>query len=323
MIILAHVYPAGIIFQLRNFDVPLMVILSGASFGLVYKREPYVQYVWKRIKRLVLPVWIFSTFYFLSLYILRPIDKELNFDTIMGTYLLIGGIGYVWIIRVFIFVALVAPLIQRINLNFKINKFYFLTLLSLFLVYEITRYFLMPHIDHGYWKAVYLIAFYMLPYTLMFAVGLRVMQLTGHATKRLFWLNLLGLLSIVAIMWLKYGGFISLQDYKHPPSIYYCLYGGTISLFLWLVSDTIWRIIAKNKTIVSIILFVAQNSIWIYLWHIIFIKAISAHYLLKYLLVMTGASVMVFCQVWIVKNLMLTRFRSERIKKNIKMIFTG
>ncbi|SFK21637.1 hypothetical protein SAMN04488079_106193 [Methylophaga sulfidovorans] len=32
MIIFAHVGPPSILFQLRNFDVPLMVLISGMSY---------------------------------------------------------------------------------------------------------------------------------------------------------------------------------------------------------------------------------------------------------------------------------------------------
>ena len=42
MIILAHVYPPPLLFHLRNFDVPLMVLLSGMSFVLSYNAaEPF------------------------------------------------------------------------------------------------------------------------------------------------------------------------------------------------------------------------------------------------------------------------------------------
>ena len=62
MIILAHVSPPPFLFQLRNFDVPLMVLLSAISYGLSYKpTETYPMYFWKRIKRLVFPVWLFLT----------------------------------------------------------------------------------------------------------------------------------------------------------------------------------------------------------------------------------------------------------------------
>jgi fucose 4-O-acetylase-like acetyltransferase len=39
LIILAHVTPQGLVFQIRNFDVPLMVFISGVSFALAEKKE--------------------------------------------------------------------------------------------------------------------------------------------------------------------------------------------------------------------------------------------------------------------------------------------
>ncbi|HUH66764.1 MAG TPA: hypothetical protein VLZ07_10065, partial [Syntrophales bacterium] len=46
MVILSHVRPQpSIILQLRNFDVPLLVWVSAASFGLSYKDEPYKSYI--------------------------------------------------------------------------------------------------------------------------------------------------------------------------------------------------------------------------------------------------------------------------------------
>ena len=49
MIILAHVTPPDVIMQIRNFDVPLMVIISGISFAISFKNsEKFTIYVWKR-----------------------------------------------------------------------------------------------------------------------------------------------------------------------------------------------------------------------------------------------------------------------------------
>ena len=64
-IIVIHCDPQSFfVRQLRNFDVPLMVFLSGVGFGLSFKRNKisYGQYVWKRFKRMVLPTWIFLLF---------------------------------------------------------------------------------------------------------------------------------------------------------------------------------------------------------------------------------------------------------------------
>ncbi|MFQ3221147.1 MAG: fucose 4-O-acetylase-like acetyltransferase, partial [Paraglaciecola sp.] len=105
MIIFAHIGSYGVLFQIRNFDVPLMVLVSGMSFGLSYKtNEEYFNYLWKRVKRLIFPVWIFLTVYFVSLLMLDPQSLDLDLKTVITSYLLIGGIGYVWIIKVFILV---------------------------------------------------------------------------------------------------------------------------------------------------------------------------------------------------------------------------
>ncbi len=37
MVVMAHVGAPTLLFQFRNFDVPLMVLLSGISFGLAWR----------------------------------------------------------------------------------------------------------------------------------------------------------------------------------------------------------------------------------------------------------------------------------------------
>src|ERR1035437_5304545 len=65
LIILAHVLPPEPIFQLRNIDVPLMMLVSGAVFGLSSgANKSYLSYLVSRIRRLVLPTWIFLTIFF-------------------------------------------------------------------------------------------------------------------------------------------------------------------------------------------------------------------------------------------------------------------
>ena len=102
-IILAHVCTNPLIFQIRNFDVPLMVIISGFLAIDSYKRSvknnnSLLSYYSKRIKRLVIPTWIFLTFYFFIIYIVGGgVNFPYDLKTVFGSYLLLDGIGYVWI----------------------------------------------------------------------------------------------------------------------------------------------------------------------------------------------------------------------------------
>jgi fucose 4-O-acetylase-like acetyltransferase len=118
LIIFAHTSPPSILFQMRNFDVPLMVVLSGMSFSLSGMKSSYFEYIFGRFKRLVLPVWSFLLLFFMCRYFFGA-GFELK-ETI-GSFLLVGGIGFVWIIKVFFGVAILSPVL--IKLREGANKF--------------------------------------------------------------------------------------------------------------------------------------------------------------------------------------------------------
>lgn len=107
-IILAHVCTNQYILQIRNFDVPLMVVISGFLAIDSYKRsiennQSIFNYYWKRISWLLIPTWMFLSLYFLLVFLLVFITKgnyPYSFSTILRSFLLLDGIGYVWIIRV-------------------------------------------------------------------------------------------------------------------------------------------------------------------------------------------------------------------------------
>ena len=73
-IILAHVCESKIIFQLRSFDVPLMIICSAYLYKEQEKLDKtYLKKLAKRIIRLVAPVWIFFTIFFLIKFVYSQI----------------------------------------------------------------------------------------------------------------------------------------------------------------------------------------------------------------------------------------------------------
>src|ERR1700722_15415875 len=117
-----------------------MVLVSGAAFGMSYKYEPYAHYFWKRVKRLLFPCWIFLTVYFLVLCIIKsmghPMDL-LNKKTVLSSYFLLSGVGYVWIIRVFLLVAAVAPFVYRFEAQTSTHRRFFLILGTVYVDYEV------------------------------------------------------------------------------------------------------------------------------------------------------------------------------------------
>ncbi|HID4131966.1 TPA: acyltransferase family protein [Pluralibacter gergoviae] len=133
LIILAHVNPPGFIFQARTFDVPMMVFVSGMSYYISGKLNvKIVPYVISRFKRLVLPVWVFFTFFFLFAFLFNfaELGDKINSRLVVLTFLL-SGFDYVWIIKVFLLIAILSP-----TLTFIANKFngYSISIISILLL---------------------------------------------------------------------------------------------------------------------------------------------------------------------------------------------
>ena len=323
MIILAHVNPPPLLFQLRNFDVPLMVLVSGMSFGLSFAlTESYPSYVWKRIKRLLFPVWKFLTVYFVALLVLAPWHRDLQPLTVLSSYALIDGIGYVWVIRVFLLVALIAPLIFYFNGKVKSNRRYLLGLAALFALYEAFRYLSLPDIHSGLGESASLVVHYLVPYALVFALGLRLITLTRSEVVGVLAVSLAVLALFAVSLYLSLGEWVPTQKYKYPPSCYYFAYAILVSCVLWMLSTYLDKAMATLR-LKELVLFIAQNSIWIYLWHIPFVKFMDAQFVPKYLVVFSVAVAITYCQVWIVENVVLERVSSQRSRKNIRMMLTG
>ena len=73
LIILAHVSPPEFLFQLRTFDVPMMIFISGMSYYVASKKDvKIVPYVKSRFRRLVVPAWIFITLFYITIYVFNP-----------------------------------------------------------------------------------------------------------------------------------------------------------------------------------------------------------------------------------------------------------
>ena len=118
MVIIAHVRPCRTIFELRTFDVVLMVFVSGLTFSLKQDWN-YVEYLKKRALRLIIPTFIFLSAYFVLQYIFT---HQIDFHNMVMSYSLISGIGYVWIIRIFLLIMLIAPFIYKITIKLPMRQ---------------------------------------------------------------------------------------------------------------------------------------------------------------------------------------------------------
>lgn len=307
-IIFAHSGPPNLLFQLRNFDVPLMVLLSGSVLHLSSTASgSKIRYFFKRVSNLLIPTWSILTLYFLialtySYYTNTPFPYATK--TIISSYTLNEGIGYVWIMRVFILLAIITPTISA--LYNKLNPKKFLVLLAgTFLVYEILFYLYSFTSLNTYYSLdlfIQKIIFYILPFTVIAGLGIYIRDF-NH--KKLWIISTI--FSTIFISFVIYfviiGHLLSTQSYKYPPQLYYISYALFVSALLYLSSTTqFFSRFFNNK----IIIFLGSSTIWIYLWHIIVLEIFnisnfSPPYFIKFLLVLILSTIIAYFQFFLKK----------------------
>lgn len=262
-IILAHSGTPALISQIRNFGVPLLVLISGIAFA--QRAELYGSYgdfVRHRLTRLVFPSWIFLLFFFLSSLLflnLTNIAYPFSVKKIVSSFFFTGGIDYVWIIRVFVLLALITPPLLRLNKYIQDSWMFYLLLVVIFSVYEVAFHY---H-RHGFVHKHFL--YYLVPYGCVFAMGVRI---SFKDQKHVLLLALsMGVAFAVysAVLYYRNGYFVPTQAFKFPPRIYYLSYGSFAALLTYLAvsSPSISKCLPAR-----LLSYVGRSSMWAYLWHI-------------------------------------------------------
>lgn len=299
LIILAHVNPPELEFQLRTFDVPLMLFVSGLAFS-DKKPDFSASFFFKRLKRLVIPVYIFLTAYFCLVFIAKHanIDLGVRWHHVVGSYLLMDGIGYVWVIRVFLIVGLLTPLFLFFEDKIKNHILFFGVLAGILTVDEL----LLANgigIKSTFFREF---VFYAIGYGLMFLIGLHFKRINARVKG-----SILGLLTIcfgvVLLFENSKSGGIYINNYKYPPRALFLLYGAIMSF----LSVEVVTIFIRKIHIPKFLIFIGQNTIWIYLYHIPLIQLtgmMSLPYSVRYLTVYALAAFIVYIQ-----NLVVFKFK--------------
>lgn len=297
-ILLAHTEPGDFIDQIRNFDVPLMVMVSGALFRYSAQRQSHSlkEYIPQRFWRLMAPVWVFFCFFFSFCAIESWLSDRPNpYDgrDILETFSTIGGIGYVWVVRVFLLVAVLSPWLLKLSRTaFKSPKNIAIAI-AIFLLYEGLA-TLCENFDTtdlyqtltvvpgtlfyiGYEILVRKIGLYAIAYSFVFLFGIGLPDLSRKGA--IVCAAILGTLSL--LLGLYYGSdageFIRTQEYKYPPQLYYLSYALSVSILLYLGIDYLQRKqkLANryfNQYFNPFVVFVSSSSLWVYLWHIFFLE---------------------------------------------------
>lgn len=269
-VVLAHVAPPMIIQQIRNFDVPLMVIVSGMAFSMSSnKARDFVPFAKKRFLRLICPCYLFLCLFFLYTFVLFLIaNKEFPFSEkcMIDSFLLLHGIGYVWIIRIFLIVALISFVCEKLSTTIKGNVNYLLLLIVVWVFYEFIRMELSSYQLDSIFLRILIndVLLCAIPYGIFFSFGLRLQSFSKLQINIVLICSLMLFIVMGVFLVLERCEFVPTQLYKYPPQLYYGSYSLFGSLLIFKLSDKI----CLNDKWSGFISLLSSSTMWIYLWHI-------------------------------------------------------
>lgn len=263
LLVVAHTWAPITLATLRTFDVPLMVMISAMCYKPVKKDLKSVKrYLWKRFLRIYIPVFTFVNIFFIAILAREAyIDKNVfSVYQYIGSLFLLNApsIGYVWIMRVFLMMALILPFIEPLIKKLNIGFLIFTLFIIVFLQEGVIIGF--DYIPDGIIKFILSeIIPYIIGYSLFTAIGLRINDLTY--SKKII-LTVIGLIACFIYIWLT-GNYFPQKD-KYPPHGLYLLWGWSGSCILVICKSIIGRVASW-----SIWGYLSRNSMWLYLWHIV------------------------------------------------------
>lgn len=271
IIMIAHASPPEWLFQLRNFGTPLLIAGSSLTYAFIYKYREINTYsfIKKRMSRLIIPAWIFLTFFFSFFIVMSKIlgkNYELSFSEVLESYTFYDGIGFVWIFKIYIILALLTPLALKFSKSTLNNTSYFLIIISVYFLNEIGIYFFLENIPYEIKDFISKIFLILIPYTAIYLYGLRLGQLSSKTILTISLTSFLIFISMAISKYIDQGYFVQTQEYKYPPTLYYLSYAFfCLNLVYFYTSKhlNIEKIVIKELTV-----WLSSHSLWIYLWHI-------------------------------------------------------
>lgn len=269
----------------------MMVFLSAVcATGIAKTNFKYSDYLKKRAYRLIIPVWIFLSLYYVGIYFVYylPSISEilLNFTFISDRY--------VWIIRILLILALIAPIVYALTKNLPSNYIFLCFSAGL----TITEWLF----SLNYCKS-FEIVIMTLPYALVYMLGINLNKFSRLHLLTIAIMLIAVFVSYFVYLYITKQHIILTSEYKYPPRIYYISYGLGITLLLWLFRFKI--LIATNHCrLTSFLKYVGSHTYWLYLYHIPMVDIIGdkVNPFISFVIIFTLALSCVYIQDSIVKR---------------------
>lgn len=221
-----------------------------------------IPYMGKRLKRLLIPFYIFFTFYlgFMAF----ALDKKYSLSYIFQSYALTGGIDFNWLVLLFIELMIVTPFIQYLFAKNKIGLYVysFIALTSSIIFLKYTP---LPYFRPIMW----------LPWSFVIVYTLYFNKLWNNKKIFLAVTVLFGLIFVITQQFVlaPFHHSFSMYANKYPPNLYHISYSLFAVNIIYFLSR---KQFFSSSLVQSVVNFFSVYSYTIFFIHIVVIEAVRA-----------------------------------------------
>lgn len=316
--------------DLLQFSVVAVVLCSGFS---LYRSHSSIslnfaeirQFYWKRLKRLLIPWWGFLTIFFAVHYTLNALFGsrlvDLSYDYVLSSYLMIGGVGFGWLVGLMIVLSLVFPFLKEAYQ--KISRTVLLTLICAAYLFSVIVYSANPiSVFENPLSSISPVSF--ASFAIAFVFGWSGIYIIGFLLEDFFndrgklkkemqlTFAFIGLSLLVRLIYGVFNLNKNLYLNKYPPTPIYLSYGLAVTFVLLLLFFSYKNFIHEHLR--KILAFFSSNSYWLFMWN-----ALTLSFIIPLLNIFTISNVYLKLFIDIILNVFLCSALVWLQKKVIKL----
>ena len=249
------------IWDYNQWSVPVFLF---CSFYLYFKNPKkfeifsFFSYLKKRFLRILIPYYIFLFFFYILLF---WFDKKtfFNFNYSKANIFLYGGLGFNWLVLIFIYLTFLMPLVLWLKKNKLLYYGFFLLSFSssIYFVFVKTNYRLIMWLP---WSVL----IYFTIFFIKNEKNWKKLTLTAAVFMIIFF--------ILRIIEIKIGHNLTQFENKYPPTLYHLSYGiFSIIIIFWLSKKNFFSFFNFDK----LLHFLSKNSYSLFFIHILVMSTLN------------------------------------------------
>lgn len=217
------------------------------------------------------------------------------------------GIGYVWVILIYIYGAMLVPLFNKIKTGIVSS----VVIALIYVLYEIAFYYRWG-VDN---RVILATIYYIIPYGIVAYLGFNYTSFSKLTKRIIMIVSFVFFVSLGIYYRYVYGYFQNTQIAKYPPRVYFLGFGVGVSFLLLGFCERFTLKIYELK----IVKFISKNSMWLFLWHVLVLRLydfweLSRRWYFRYVAVLAGALLITFITECI-KHLFMKKIAAMKKKK--------